>query len=48
MWRGRASGGPIPPCTKVRVRGVDGLVLRVEEEPDAEPAGVSGGAADGA
>jgi membrane-bound serine protease (ClpP class) len=43
MWRGRAAGDPIPPGTKVRVRGVDGLVLRVEEEPDTEPAGVSSG-----
>lgn len=33
MWRGRAQGDPIAPGTKVRVRGVDGLVLRVEEEP---------------
>lgn len=37
MWRGRAtSGEPIAPGTRVRVRGVDGLILRVEAEPDAE------------
>ena len=46
MWRGRAQGDPIAPGTKVRVRGVDGLVLRVEEEPDAEPAGATSGVAD--
>jgi membrane-bound serine protease (ClpP class) len=37
MWRGRASGEPIAPGTPVRVRGVDGLVLRVEPEPGATP-----------
>jgi membrane-bound serine protease (ClpP class) len=37
MWRGRALDGPIPPGTKVRVRRVDGLVLRVEPDPDAPP-----------
>ena len=36
MWRGRTQGDPIPPGTTVRVRGVDGLVLRVEAEPGAE------------
>jgi membrane-bound serine protease (ClpP class) len=36
MWRGRTQGDPIPPGAKVRVRGVDGLVLRVEAEPGAE------------
>ncbi len=45
MWRGRAQGDPIAPGTKVRVRGVDGLVLRVEEEPGAEPASASSGVA---
>lgn len=34
LWRGRALDGPIPPGTKVRVRRVDGLILRVEPEPD--------------
>jgi membrane-bound ClpP family serine protease len=38
MWRGRSLGDPIAPGTKVRVRGVDGLVLKVEPEPD--PVGV--------
>jgi membrane-bound serine protease (ClpP class) len=38
MWRGRSLGEPIAPGTKVRVRGVDGLVLKVEPEP--EPVGV--------
>lgn len=37
MWRGRAVGeDPIASGTPVRVRGVDGLILRVEAEPDAE------------
>ena len=47
MWRGRAAGDPIAPGTKVRVRGVDGLVLRVEPEPGAEPAGAAMGASEG-
>jgi membrane-bound serine protease (ClpP class) len=34
LWRGRSSNGPIPSGTKVRVRGVDGLILRVEPESD--------------
>jgi len=33
LWRGRSADGPIPAGTRVRVRGVDGLVLRVEPEP---------------
>jgi membrane-bound serine protease (ClpP class) len=37
LWRGRSADGPIPAGTKVRVRGVDGLVLRVEPEPPASP-----------
>ena len=28
MWRGRTAGEAIPPGTKVRIRGVDGLVLQ--------------------
>ncbi len=32
LWRGRAMDGPIPPGTRVRVRGVEGLILRVEPE----------------
>jgi membrane-bound serine protease (ClpP class) len=35
LWRGRSADGPIPAGTKVRVRGVDGLILRVEPEGDA-------------
>jgi membrane-bound serine protease (ClpP class) len=32
LWRGRAVGEPIEAGTAVRVRGVDGLILRVEAE----------------
>jgi membrane-bound serine protease (ClpP class) len=46
MWRGRTAGEPIAPGSRVRVRGVDGLVLRVEEEPGAEPASASSGFGD--
>ncbi|GIU99839.1 MAG: serine protease [Actinomycetota bacterium] len=35
LWRGRSQAGPIPPGTRIRVRGLDGLVLRVEPEPEA-------------
>jgi membrane-bound serine protease (ClpP class) len=35
-WRGRTAGDAIDAGTKIRVRGVDGLVLKVEAEP-AEP-----------
>jgi membrane-bound serine protease (ClpP class) len=35
LWRARSSDGPIPKGRRVRVRGVDGLILQVEEEgPD--------------
>jgi membrane-bound serine protease (ClpP class) len=34
LWRGRAMDGPIPPGTRVRVRGLDGLVLKVEPETE--------------
>ena len=37
LWRGRSGNGPIPPGTKVRVRGVDGLILSVEPEEGTEP-----------
>jgi membrane-bound serine protease (ClpP class) len=40
LWRGRSSNGPIPAGSRVRVRGVDGLILRVEQEPP--PASGSG------
>ena len=33
LWRGRSVGDPIEAGAAVRVRGVDGLVLRVEAEP---------------
>jgi membrane-bound serine protease (ClpP class) len=39
MWRGRSVGEPIAQGAKVRVRGVDGLILRVEAEPETAPAG---------
>lgn len=32
LWRGRSLGEPIATGTRVRVRGVDGLVLKVEPE----------------
>ena len=35
LWRGRSLGEPIATGTRVRVRGVDGLVLKVE--PETEP-----------
>jgi membrane-bound ClpP family serine protease len=34
MWRGRSAGGPIAPGTAVRVRGIDGMVLKVEPDSD--------------
>ena len=37
LWRGRSIGDEIASGTAVRVRGVDGLVLRVESEPGATP-----------
>jgi membrane-bound serine protease (ClpP class) len=38
MWRGRAVADPIESGTRVRVRGVEGLLLRVEAEPaEREP-----------
>jgi membrane-bound ClpP family serine protease len=33
LWRGRSLGDPIEAGTPIRVRGVDGLILRVEPEP---------------
>jgi membrane-bound serine protease (ClpP class) len=33
LWRARSNNGGIPKGTKVRVRGIDGLILRVEREP---------------
>lgn len=37
MWRGRSGGEAIAPGTPVRVRGIDGLVLKVEADPGATP-----------
>jgi membrane-bound serine protease (ClpP class) len=37
LWRGRSADEPIPSGTPVRVRGVDGLILRVAAEPGAGP-----------
>ena len=33
LWRGRTNGDPIEAGTTIRVRGVEGLILRVEAEP---------------
>ena len=38
MWRGRSTGEEIVSGTAVRVRGVDGLVLRVEAETEGQAA----------
>jgi membrane-bound serine protease (ClpP class) len=38
LWRGRAIEGPIPAGSRVRVRGLDGVVLQVKVEPDADVA----------
>jgi membrane-bound serine protease (ClpP class) len=34
IWRARSVNGPIPKGTRVRVKGIDGLILRVEPEAD--------------
>jgi membrane-bound serine protease (ClpP class) len=36
MWRARSGNGAIPKGTRVRVRGIDGLILRVEPEPESD------------
>jgi membrane-bound serine protease (ClpP class) len=33
LWRARSMNGNIPKGTRVRVKGIDGLILRVDEEP---------------
>jgi membrane-bound serine protease (ClpP class) len=33
LWRARSMNGPIPRGARVRITGVDGLILRVEQEP---------------
>lgn len=37
LWRARSMDGRIPKGTRVRVRGVDGLILRVDTDPEPEP-----------
>jgi membrane-bound serine protease (ClpP class) len=32
IWRARSIDGPIPRGTRVRIKGIDGLILRVEKE----------------
>jgi membrane-bound serine protease (ClpP class) len=34
LWRARTMDGRIPKGARVRVRGIDGLILRVDREPD--------------
>ncbi len=34
LWRGRTDGAPIEAGMSIRVRGVDGLILQVEAEPE--------------
>ena len=36
LWRARSNNGAIPKGTQVRVRGIDGLILRVEPEPESD------------
>ena len=36
LWRARSMDGPIRAGTRIRVKGVDGLILQVEEEPGAD------------
>lgn len=48
LWRGRASDASIEKGARIRVRGLDGLILRVEAEPSSPAAGeASGGPAAG-
>ena len=34
IWRARSMDGPIPKGTRVRVKGIDGLILKVEPEDE--------------
>jgi membrane-bound serine protease (ClpP class) len=34
MWRARSMDGPIPKGARVRIKDIDGLILRVEQEPE--------------
>jgi membrane-bound serine protease (ClpP class) len=36
LWRARSGNGAIPRGTRVRVRGIDGLILRVDPEPESD------------
>lgn len=36
LWRGRSATGDIPAGSRIRVRGVEGLILRVEPEADPD------------
>jgi len=36
LWRARSMDGPIRAGTRIRVKGVDGLILQVEEEPGSD------------
>jgi membrane protein implicated in regulation of membrane protease activity len=42
LWRGRTDGDPIEAGTSIRVRGVDGLVLRVTPETAVPSEGTGG------
>ena len=48
LWRGRSADGPIPAGTRVRVRAVDGLILRVQPDPgpDSGPEPLPGPSSD--
>ena len=41
LWRGRSVDGPISAGSRVRVRGVDGLILRVQPDPPPADPGAS-------
>lgn len=47
MWRGRAAGDHITSGTRIRVRGLDGLVLVVEADPTGGADGDDGGVDEG-
>ena len=34
LWRARSMDGPIPKGARVRIKDIDGLILRVEPEPE--------------
>jgi membrane-bound serine protease (ClpP class) len=34
LWRARSMDGPIKAGSRIRVRGIDGLILQVEEDPE--------------